>query len=527
MSNEKINYIVDLTGNIDKKLDSIIAEQKVVNEQFDKMRSKAKTAGDGIGSGNRLESMKSGLSSVRNVALGVAASIAGIGYSMLAIGRQNAGMEQNNRALMISSGSSEDYLKNLELLSIMQRKFGANIEASRSGLMSFSASTKGTALQGDKTRKIFQAVTQASGALGLSAEKQGLTFMALSQIASKGTVSMEELRGQLGESLPGALNIAAKSMGMTSEAFQKLVGEGKVLATDFLPKFAEELSKTFSGGFDPDSMTNVLTKWDNAWKTMAETAGGYFKDALSGAADFATLASTNMQKKAINDNLGKTLELFNAEKENLYTLGAAGYGYLVDKYKGKYGENIGTAEGRANIQSKIVNQEMIPNLSQSLEASKTRADIWLSRAVEKYNAYKNATIEQGREDTRTLPELAKSYYESKEKSKSGGFEYKQYLETIKGISEEQKQINKLKSEFPELKKAETDSPTAAKTVEDKFGGTTITARAPQTFNITINELVGIKELNNVTDSKEIGRQSGSLILDELMKAVAQVQMVQG
>ena len=40
-------------------------------------------------------------------------------------------------------------------------------------------------------------------------------MLALAQMASKGTVQAEELRGQLGERLPGAFKIAAAAMGVT------------------------------------------------------------------------------------------------------------------------------------------------------------------------------------------------------------------------------------------------------------------------------------------------------------------------
>ena len=62
--------------------------------------------------------------------------------------------------------------------------------------------------------------------------------MALEQMASKGKVSMEELRRQLGDALPGALEIAARSMGMTTAAFNDAVSKGEIMSADFLPKFS-------------------------------------------------------------------------------------------------------------------------------------------------------------------------------------------------------------------------------------------------------------------------------------------------
>jgi cob(I)alamin adenosyltransferase len=64
---------------------------------------------------------------------------------------------------------------------------------------------------------------------------------------SKGTVQAEELRGQLGERIPGAFQMAARAMGVSAAELNKLLEQGKVLSDDFLPKFAQELRRTFAG----------------------------------------------------------------------------------------------------------------------------------------------------------------------------------------------------------------------------------------------------------------------------------------
>ena len=71
------------------------------------------------------------------------------------------------------------------------------------------------------TNELFASVTKASATLGLSGERTSLVLQALSQMASKGTVSMEELRGQLGESLPGALSLAAKGQGQGKRGMEQ------------------------------------------------------------------------------------------------------------------------------------------------------------------------------------------------------------------------------------------------------------------------------------------------------------------
>jgi tape measure domain-containing protein len=84
--------------------------------------------------------------------------------------------------------------------------------------------------------------------MGLSAEDSKGAMLALGQIMGKGKVQAEELRGQIGERIPGAFNIAARAMGMTTQQLDKAMEQGQIMAEDFLPKFSNELKKTFGSG---------------------------------------------------------------------------------------------------------------------------------------------------------------------------------------------------------------------------------------------------------------------------------------
>ena len=57
---------------------------------------------------------------------------------------------------------------------------------------------------------------------------------ATSQVFSKGKVSAEELRQQLGERLPGAFTLFAASMGLVPADLDKALEQGKVTLQDFM-----------------------------------------------------------------------------------------------------------------------------------------------------------------------------------------------------------------------------------------------------------------------------------------------------
>lgn len=125
-------------------------------------------------------------------------------------------------------------------------KLGLEFQSTAISYAKFAAASRGTALEGQQTREIFNGIAQASAALGLSSEETAGALTAVQQIISKGKVSAEELRGQLGERLPGAFQIAARSIGVTTQELDRLLSTGALLADDFLPKFAQQLQTEFA-----------------------------------------------------------------------------------------------------------------------------------------------------------------------------------------------------------------------------------------------------------------------------------------
>lgn len=107
------------------------------------------------------------------------------------------------------------------------------------------AAAKGTNLEGERTRKIFEAIVFAGAKLGLSGEEVKGSLVAIQQMMSKGTVSSEELRQQLGDRLPGAVQIMAAALGKSTQELQKMMKAGDVGAS-VLTKFADQLLKRYN-----------------------------------------------------------------------------------------------------------------------------------------------------------------------------------------------------------------------------------------------------------------------------------------
>lgn len=147
--------------------------------------------------------------------------------------------------LKVASGTQQDYAKNTQFLEGLAARYNKNVLDLGANFAQLTIATRGTNMEGEKTERLFAAVTATSAALQMSVDDTNGTFRAFIQMVSKGNVQAEELRGQLGERLYGAFNLAAKSMGVTTQELNKMLEQGQVLASDLLPKLTTELENTF------------------------------------------------------------------------------------------------------------------------------------------------------------------------------------------------------------------------------------------------------------------------------------------
>lgn len=137
----------------------------------------------------------------------------------------------------------------------------------------FAVASRGTRLEGEATRDIFIAVAEAARVNKAPLDKIRLTFLALEQMVSKGTVQMEELRRQLGDQLPGAFQLmadAAARAGLITDRFatrelSDLIQNGQ-LSSDILITFAEVLRERFGPGLEAalDTTTTAIGRFQNA-----------------------------------------------------------------------------------------------------------------------------------------------------------------------------------------------------------------------------------------------------------------------
>jgi lambda family phage tail tape measure protein len=168
--------------------------------------------------------------------------------------RMNKMMQYASDYVQVGGKGMSTYGANMAFVSKTADELGLSIMGATTSFAKLTAATKDTALEGEKARNIFIALSAVNSQLGGSAADLNGIMKAVTDMISKGTVQLEELKGQLGDRLPGALNIAATAMNKTTSELLVMISNGEVAAVDFLPKLAKALYIT------AEDVTNMQNK---------------------------------------------------------------------------------------------------------------------------------------------------------------------------------------------------------------------------------------------------------------------------
>lgn len=196
------------------------------------------------------------------------------GFTFEQLVQAAAQMESIRAGLQAVTGDAARTSKEFEFIRTTANKVGADVTEVGRAFLGLAAATRGTAVEGEPTRQVFEAIANAMGKAGKSSAETQNALTAIAQIASKGTVSMEELRGQLGEALPGALQAAANGLGVTTQDLIKLVESGQVAAEDLFPALTKGLNDLYgAGGGGAQTLSQELTNVKNAFVDLATNIG--------------------------------------------------------------------------------------------------------------------------------------------------------------------------------------------------------------------------------------------------------------
>ena len=222
---------------LDRRLDGLTTSGRQAGRamtrtarQIDRVDDAAERADRGLGA------LRSGF-----IALGGIAAVHTITRIVRDIAESGVAFERLESRFRFAAGSIRAGAEELAFVRAEAERLGIDFRAAADAYSGLLAAAKGTNLGVAETREIFLGVAESARVMGLDAEQTRGALLALEQILSKGKVSAEELRGQLGERLPGAFQIAARAMGVTTAELDRMLAAGELVSEEFLPRFAQAL----------------------------------------------------------------------------------------------------------------------------------------------------------------------------------------------------------------------------------------------------------------------------------------------
>ena len=259
---------------------------------------------------------------------GVPGAFAGAAAGQLAdnLAQQAAGVaklvaEVNKSKIALAgvSTSFDDYYKSVDAATSISDRFLIPISDGVRQFTKLKASVLGAGFSTGTAITAFEGIASAIIATGGSTEDLNGALLATSQVFSKGKVSAEELRGQIGERLAGAFTTFAKSIAKTPQELDDLLGKGQVSLKDFI-KFVEELGKKYGKTAEilAKAPENAGLRLEVALQKALITYGGFFQQTGAGFQDYATnlLNFVTNNKEAI----AATIAEFVVFGQDLYTV---------------------------------------------------------------------------------------------------------------------------------------------------------------------------------------------------------------
>ncbi len=277
-----------------------------LREALVKAKGHTSTSINGNKAANSLDSLSSAAVKTAGAFISMQAVLASY-QKIMEVGLQRASSERSiDFVFDKDAGQVKEFTKSLA------QTTGLDIAELQSQFAGFGASAKESmGIQGSE--ELFKNMIGYARLMGRSEEEIKRALTALSQMAGKGQVMAEELKGQLAEAVPGMVQVFAKATGKSEQELFDTMKKGALKSADTLQKVTQELNKqiTAKGGWKAisESTQAQLGNLKNSWNT---TLDSIFRGSESGLQDF-TRSLTNLLNslggsgKTLGESLGSLM----------------------------------------------------------------------------------------------------------------------------------------------------------------------------------------------------------------------------
>jgi tape measure domain-containing protein len=281
--------------------------------------------GLGGGAGSALGGIAGGLAggvpgAFAGAALGQLAD--NIGQALGATASYTAEIDKQRIALKNVTKDVAEYQNALAFIDKTSRDLAIPQDVLNKQFTQISASVIGAGGDIGLAKEAFMGIAAGIRGTGGSLAALEGALLATSQVFSKGKVSAEELRQQIGERLPGAFTLFAKSMGKTPQELDKMLEQGEVTLNDFMG-FVRTLSSEY-GASASEIAASSQAAGDRLATTMSRMREAVGRELQPLGAQFQEILAN-----AVADNEGNLVALAKAFSE-----AAQAIGRFIEQYGG-------------------------------------------------------------------------------------------------------------------------------------------------------------------------------------------------
>lgn len=340
-----------------QKMARLRSEMKMATAEAGKFQSrldKAAVAGsklhDNLGKLN---------STLGKIAIGLTA--AGWGVQRAVSGAMGSLADRNSAYFGLMAQNKDDKAKTDQQMAFIKNTaytYGMDEREMQGGYMRFAAATP-TMKESDK-QALFEAMAIKGRSVGATGEQQNRALVAVQQMASKGKVMSEELRGQLSEAFAGSqqdFQQAAIDAGIIKNAqeFDKALKDGKITLDKLLPSLvkiwgAAKETKAFAESMKQPEV--AMQRMKNSFNELAIQFMGVVDPADGVISLSESLISIFEDLTTDMDGSGSAAKQFGeavgaAMREIMYWVGfAKGYIEVKAKEFGMTGSEVGELIGK-------------------------------------------------------------------------------------------------------------------------------------------------------------------------------------
>lgn len=245
-----------------------------------------------------VKKVQSGFSRMQANIVTLAAAIGGLDVSLsgFASGVVQMTRETQRAGTMLKnvSATTTEYAESMRWAADLAKRYGVYVNDVVMSFAKFRGAAQNSNSTMEEQRDLFESVTRACSAFGLTADETNGAMNAITQMMSKGNIQAEELRGQLGERMPIAMQAMAKAANTTVGGLQKMMEQGQLTA-DILPAFGRALNEMLPN-VQTDTLEAALGNLKNAAQEFTDELGlgDRMKSAVQGLTSAVQSAADNI-----------------------------------------------------------------------------------------------------------------------------------------------------------------------------------------------------------------------------------------